>query len=69
MNWLTSFSDGPVKSESSSHSSTAGNHIDIFGDDPWTALCVLGLRVYSKAEVRIRVRTTSDEDEQVEVEI
>lgn len=46
--------DGPVASSTSNESDAvpAQRHsrgkLDIFGDDPWNAMCVLGLRVYSK---------------------
>jgi len=29
--------------------------LDVFNGDPWNALLVLGLRVYSKADVNVRV--------------
>ncbi|USW56034.1 Putative cysteine peptidase, cysteine active, peptidase C2, calpain, catalytic [Septoria linicola] len=57
--------DGPVPSRSSSSgesdSAASANRRsrakkDIFGDDPWNAPCVLGLRVYSKCkDVKVSV--------------
>ncbi|QIW99603.1 hypothetical protein AMS68_005121 [Peltaster fructicola] len=57
--------DGHLNPDSSSVSSEAGKDIDIFDNDPWNALCVLGLRVYSKCVVKLQVRTTHDADEQL----
>lgn len=44
--------DGDSKRRSSSHKSKN----DLFADDPWNALCVLGLRVYSLSkDVKVTV--------------
>lgn len=52
------------KSRSSKSSSSSSKTNGIFGDDPWNALCVLGLRVYSQsAELKVRV-VRGDEDEE-----
>lgn len=66
---LTDSRDGPLRPDAVSVDSEPGKDIDLFDNDPWNALCVLGLRVYSKCEVKLKVRTTDDENEQVEEEV
>ena len=48
---LTSFRDGPgyvsSEDERGRRTSALGLNNEIFTDDPWNAMCVLGLRVYS----------------------
>jgi hypothetical protein len=67
--------DGPVDSndsDSDSDKSTVGPALrtarngrkksdGIFGDDPWQALCVLGLRVYAKGAEPVKVRVVKAE--------
>ena len=38
--------------------------LDFFAGDPWNAMVVLGLRVYSKGEVKIKVVRDEDEDDE-----
>lgn len=38
-------------------------HLDFFADDPWNAMVVLGLRVYSKGDVTVKTVREEDEDE------
>ena len=52
-------SDSPPARTKSRTSSAA--HLDFFADDPWNAMVVLGLRVYSKGEVTVKV-VREDED-------
>lgn len=40
--------------------------MDVFSGDPWVALLVLGLRVYSKGDVSVKVVKNGDEDDDVE---
>lgn len=40
--------------------------LDVFSGDPWVALLVLGLRVYSKGDVSVKVVKDGDEDDDVE---
>ena len=48
---LTSLRDGPgyisSEDERGRRTSALGLSNEIFADDPWNAMCVLGLRVYS----------------------
>lgn len=39
----------------------AGKKAGIFGEDPWQALCVLGLRVYARGEEPVKVRVVKAE--------
>nr|POE74408.1 calpain-type cysteine protease adl1 [Quercus suber] len=39
--------DGPVEYSGGKHNEPRHGKDEIFGDDPWNAMCVLGLRVYS----------------------
>lgn len=55
-------SDGPTGRIKSRASSAA--HLDLFADDPWNAMVVLGLRVYSKGEVTIKVVREGDGDDE-----
>lgn len=51
-------SDHPVYSddEEEPRLSATGRDNEIFADDPWNAMCVLGLRVYARnADARITV--------------
>ena len=57
---LTNCRDGPVDSDEeddpSKLCSASGSRNEIFADDPWKAVCVLGLRVYSlNADAKISV--------------
>jgi len=58
--------DGPVFSDSEERDELPGNEQDLFGDDPWNALCVVGMRVYTEnanaenAEVNIQVVRPSE---------
>jgi len=48
--------DGPVAMSDDDSPEATNSEKDIFADDPWNALCVLGLRVYSlnsAAEVKV----------------
>ncbi|KJX96003.1 putative calpain family cysteine protease protein [Zymoseptoria brevis] len=66
--------DAPVSSSSDSDSDRssvgknhrnsgmgAGKKAGIFGEDPWQALCVLGLRVYARGEEPVKVRVVKAE--------
>lgn len=46
----------------------ATTHLDFLNGDPWNALLVLGLRVYSKGEVRVKVVKDGDDEEEEEDE-
>lgn len=55
--------DGPMYSSGEEDSKTEifGAKTEIFGDDPWQALCVLGLRVYSQnCEAEVKVVKSED---------
>lgn len=53
--------DGPVWGDEERDGPSADEQ-DLFGDDPWNALCVVGLRVYSEnADVKIEVVTSSED--------
>lgn len=48
---LTLYSDDPVDSSEDEDTPTmrlAASKMALFADDPWNAMCVLGLRVYSQ---------------------
>ncbi|KAK4497741.1 hypothetical protein PRZ48_010394 [Zasmidium cellare] len=66
---LFSDSDSPPDGGSSSSSSKRkrSSNGGIFGDDPWNALCVLGLRVYSRCK-DLKVRVVKEEDKEDEEE-
>ena len=53
--------DRPTARSKSRASSAA--QLDFFAKDPWNAMVVLGLRVYSKGEVKVTVVRDEDEDE------
>ena len=44
-------------------SSASGTTNQLFAEDPWNAICVLGLRVYARAEKAAEVRVVRDEDD------
>lgn len=48
--------------DGSTHKSDSEKEEDIWEDDPWNAVCVLGLRIYSHAEVKISI-VERDRDE------
>lgn len=49
---LTLHSDNPVEVEDDEpRVSATGKDNEIFADDPWNAMCVLGLRVYARGAV------------------
>lgn len=49
--------------DGSAHGSDSEKEDDIWADDPWNAVCVLGLRVYSHSDVRISVVEDDREEE------
>jgi hypothetical protein len=57
----TGVSPPRLRTRAKSRASSAA-HLGFFADDPWNAMVVLGLRVYSKGEVKVRVAREEDED-------